>query len=66
MVEYTDITKYASKAYLTALMENEQAARQAAINAVEELGLNHHIAQEVASEVATKYQTSQELAQKKF
>ncbi|GEM_PF-2557341 len=66
MVEYTDITKYASKAYVNALMENEATARSAAEKAVTELGLTQKIAHEVANEIAEKHQRQQELMQKRF
>lgn len=55
MVEYTDITKYASKAYVNALMENAERAREAAEQAVTALGLTQKIAKEVASDIAQKH-----------
>lgn len=64
MVEYADITKYASKAYVNALMENEATARSAAARAVTELGLTDKIAHEVATEVAEQHLRKQANLQK--
>ncbi|MDD9912489.1 MAG: hypothetical protein OXQ96_05545 [Alphaproteobacteria bacterium] len=52
MVSYTDVAKFASEAYLNALLSNAEDAKSAAVKAAEELGLGEHMAEVIADEIA--------------
>lgn len=57
MVEYADVTRFASQAFVEALMKSEAEAKQAATNAAEQLGLGEDMATQVAEQVSRWHMT---------
>jgi hypothetical protein len=52
MVSYSDVARFASEAYMNALLSNAEDAHDAAVQAAEELGLGERMAQVIADEIA--------------
>ncbi len=58
MVEYSEVARFASHAYVDALLESEDAAIEAAKRAAESLGLGECMAQEVAEQISQYHRLS--------
>lgn len=66
MVSYTDIARFASEAYMNALLDNAQDAKQAAADAAAELGLGERMAHVVAEEIARVHRHSAQRSVESF
>ena len=66
MVSYADVAKFASEAYMNALLINSDDAKDAAAKAAEDLGLGEHMAQVIADEIARVHLVSAQRSSESF